>query len=67
MIRSQLATMAERRDRVSRGRPVRRAADSEMKLWEDPKSSSATREADPTVTVIWSVSLKWTPATAWRE
>lgn len=67
VIRSPLATVAVMRGRAEIGSPVRRDADSEMKLCEEPESKSAENQMLPMVTPMWRVSMKRTPARAERE
>jgi len=55
------------RGRAVIGSPVRCAAASEMKLWEEPESRSAEKMEPPMVTPTCRVSVKRTPAMAERE
>ena len=67
VMRSPLATMAERRGRCCWGRPERRAAASDMKLCVLPESRRATSEVAPNLTATYMVSATGQPETACNE
>ena len=64
---SPLATVAVSRGRGWTSRPVRRAAASPMKLWDEPLSTRATNVAAPSSTRSKMEPPTGTPATAWSE